>query len=269
MSAPLRPCAPYPFSVGRRSPRSQLSAPLVPPSPFRWAVAPLARSCALPMCPRALFGGPSLPSLAAVSAPLVPPSPFRVGRRSPRSQLSAPPLVPPIPFAWAVAPLALAAERSPLCPVALDRPSDFIYGFAIDPEHGISRGDRVDGCRGESHFRHRSYFHTMGDNRTTTSTPAAFPRQHADAGQEADGKNGTNDAHADDRRVVRRQHGRQRRGRATAPGTRDVTRGPSSNKNISGREAAVEVIPWLRKGIARAGARVCIPAAPPPNGAAR
>ena len=84
--------------------RRGVSAPLVPPSPFRWAVAPLARSCERSPCA---------------------PVPFSVGRRSPRAR---------------------SCERS--CPLSLDRLSDIIffvvYGLAIDPEHGIRRGDCVD-----------------------------------------------------------------------------------------------------------------------------
>ena len=174
--------------------------------------------------------------------------------------------------------LSLAAERSPLCPLALDRPTDCIKGLPSTPNTPAMRAafrSRAAACAAGSHLTPLVSWQTDGSHfphleppqETTTSTPAAFPRQHADAGEQADGKNDTNDAHGDDRRVVRRQHGRQRR--ATAPGTRDVTRGHSSKFNVSGRRAAAEVIPWLRKGIARAGARVCIPAAIGKEGAAR
>ncbi len=177
--------------------------------------------------------------------------------RSPRSQLSAPPCAP-----YPSIPQILSSTGSPSTPNTPAMQAVFRL--------------REVACAAGSHLTPLVLWQTDGIHfphldppQKTTTTPAAFPRQHAEAGQEAEGKNDTNDAHADDRRVVRRQHGRQRRGRATAPGTRDVTREISSSTIISGRRAAVEVIPWLRKGIARAGARVFIPTADLPNGAAR
>ena len=90
--------------------------------------------------------------------------------------------------------LSLAAERSPLCPLALDRPTDCIKGLPSTPNTPAMRAafrSRAAACAAGSHLTPLVSWQTDGSHfphleppqETTISSPVAFPRQHAEAGQ--------------------------------------------------------------------------------------